>query len=159
MIRISVAAVAAISLIPPAFGQAAGGHHEVGAHVMVTPSELKWDDIPSLPPGAKIAIIEGPMNEAAPFTAQLKFPANYRIAAHWHPAVEHVTVLSGTFHMGRGDRLDITKTRALPAGSIAIMQAKTNHFAWTGEETIVLLHGVGPWGITYVNPTDDPRKK
>ena len=155
----AAAAAAAISLIQPAFGQAAGGHHEAGAHVMVTPSELKWTDIPSLPPGAKIAVIEGPMTEAVPFTAQLKFPANYRIAAHWHPAVEHVTVLSGTFHMGTGDRLDTAKTRSLPPGSTAIMQAKTNHFAWTSEETIVLLHGVGPWGITYVNPTDDPRKK
>src|SRR5439155_12594686 len=108
MIRTSVAAAAAavavISLNPPVFGQVAGSHRETGAHVMIIPSELKWVDIPSLPPGAKIAVIEGPMSDAVPFTAQLKFPANYRIAAHWHPAVEHVTVLSGTFHIGTGDR-------------------------------------------------------
>jgi hypothetical protein len=47
----------------------------------------------------------------------------------------------------------------LPAGSVAIMQIKTNHFLWTKEETTVQIHGVGPWVITYVNPADDPRKK
>lgn len=129
------------------------------AHTMVVPSELKWAPVPSLPPGAQIAVIEGPMNAAVPFTVRLKFPADYKIPAHSHPAIEHVTVISGTFNMGTGDKLDTTKTMALPPGSVAIMQPKTNHFAWTKEETIVQLHGVGPWGVTYVNPADDPMKK
>ena len=133
----------------------AQGH---GGHTMVLPSELKWTDIPSLPPGAKIAVIEGPMNQAVPFTVRLKFPANYQIPAHSHPAVERVTVLSGTFNMGSGDKLDKTKTRALPAGGIMIIPVGSNHFAWTAEETVVQLNGVGPWGINYVNPADDPRK-
>ena len=130
-----------------------------GAHKMITPGDLKWSDVPSLPPGAKIAVIEGPMNEAVPFTVRIRFPANYKLPAHWHPAVERVTVLSGTFNMGVGDELDAQKTTPLGTGSIAIMQPKTNHFAWTQEETVVQLNGVGPWGITYVNPKDDPRKK
>jgi anti-sigma factor ChrR (cupin superfamily) len=128
-------------------------------HRMVAPADLKWTDVPSLPPGAKLAVIEGKMNEAEAFTVRLKFPANYRLPAHWHPAVERVTVLSGTFHMGTGDKLDQAKTMPLTVGSIAIMQPKTNHFAWTKEETIVQLHGTGPWGITYVDQADDPRKK
>lgn len=130
-----------------------------GAHVMITPRELKWSDVPSLPPGAKIAVIEGPMNEAVQFTVRIRFPPNYQLPAHWHPAVERVTVLSGTFNMGVGDKLDMQKTTALTPGSIAIMQPKTNHFAWTKEETTVQLNGAGPWGITYVNPKDDPRTK
>ena len=129
------------------------------AHVMVMPADLKWADVSSLPPGAKIAVIEGPLSEAVPFTVRIKFPANYRVPAHWHPAIEHVTVISGTFNMGTGDKLDQSKTKALSAGSIAIMQPKTNHFAWTKEETIVQVHGVGPWAVNYVNPADDPRKK
>jgi hypothetical protein len=126
---------------------------------MITPGELKWSDVPSLPPGAKITLIEGPMNEAVPFTVRIRFPADYQLPAHWHPAVERVTVLSGIFHMGVGDKLDMQKTTPLAPGSIAIMQPKTNHFAWTQEETVVQLNGVGPWGITYVNPKDDPRKQ
>lgn len=128
-------------------------------HQMIKPADLKWTNVPSLPPGAKIAVIEGKMSEAQPFTVRLRFPANYRIPAHWHPAVERVTVLSGTFNMGTGDKLDEAKTMPLAVGSIAIMQPKTNHFAFTREETVVQLHGVGPWGITYVNDADDPRKK
>jgi hypothetical protein len=128
-------------------------------HQMFKPADLEWSDVPSLPPGSKIAVIEGKMSEAQAFTVRLKFPANYKLPAHWHPAVERVTVLSGTFHMGTGDRLDPAKTMALSVGSIAIMQPKTNHFAWTKEETVVQLHGTGPWGITYVNEADDPRKK
>lgn len=129
------------------------------AHVMVDPSDLKWTDVPSLPAGAKLAVIEGPMNEAAPFTARLKLPSGYNIPAHWHPAIEHVTVIAGTFNMGVGDKLDKARTRALAAGDVAIMQPGTRHFAWTRKEAIIQIHGVGPWGINYVNPADDPRKK
>jgi quercetin dioxygenase-like cupin family protein len=130
-----------------------------GAHTMVTPGDLKWVDVPSLPPGAKIAVIEGPLTDAVPFTFRLKFPADYKIPAHWHAAIEHVTVISGTCNLGTGDKLDAAKTKPLSAGSVAIMPPKTNHFGWTKEETIVQVHGVGPWGLTYVNPADDPRKK
>ena len=133
--------------------------HDHGKHVMVLPAELKWADVPSLPPGAKIAVIEGPMSEAVPFTARLKLPANYDVPAHWHPAIEHVTVISGTFHMGTGDKLDRSKSKALTPGAVAIMQVGTRHFAWTKEETVIQIHGVGPWAVNYVNPDDDPRKK
>lgn len=129
-----------------------------GGHAMTLPSDIKWSDVPSLPPGAQIAVLEGPMNQAVPITARLKFPANYRIPAHTHPVIEHVTVLSGMFHMGSGDTLDTARGKALPPGSFVAMPAGTPHFAWTTEETVVQLHSVGPWGITYVNPADDPRK-
>jgi hypothetical protein len=142
--------LASLSLSPLALAQ---------GHTMIAPSDLKWADVPSLPPGAKIAVIEGPLNDAVPFTIRLKLPANYKIPAHWHPAIEHLTVLTGTFHMGLGDKLDTAKTHAMAPGGIAIMPPKTHHFGWTAEETIVQLHGVGPWGVTYVDPADDPRKK
>lgn len=132
---------------------------QTAAHVMVTPGELKWTDVPSLPAGAKLAAIEGTLNEAVPFTFRLKLPANFQIPAHWHPAIEHVTVISGSFNLGTGDKLDKSKTKPLSAGSIAIMQPKTHHFGWTEQETILQVHGVGPWAINYVNPADDPRKK
>lgn len=129
------------------------------AHVMVSPDELKWTDMPTLPARAKVAVIEGPLNEAVPFILRLKLPANYEIPAHWHPWVEHVTVISGTLNMGMGDKLDRTKTQPLRAGSVAVIQANVNHFSWTGDETIVQVHGIGPLVITYVNPADDPRIK
>ena len=125
---------------------------------MVKASDLKWNAVPSLPAGAQITVIEGPMDKAAPFTVRIKFPANYRLPAHTHPAVERVTVLSGTFHMGMGPKLDQSKTEPVRTGDIMIMDPGTQHYAWTNAETVVQLHGTGPWGITYVNPADDPRK-
>jgi quercetin dioxygenase-like cupin family protein len=127
-------------------------------HIMVLPTDLKWDDDKALPPGAKLAVIEGPLNEAVPFTFRVKFPADYKLPAHWHPAIEHVTVLSGTYNFGTGDKFDKEKTKALTPGSFEIMPAKTNHFVWTSQETVVQIHGVGPWAINYVDPADDPRR-
>jgi quercetin dioxygenase-like cupin family protein len=156
LIKLLTLALALAALGPTAARAQDPSHAD---HIMVVPADLKWADAKSLPPGAKVAVIEGPTNEAVPFILRIKFPADYKVPAHWHPAIEHVTVISGTFNMGTGDKLDMEKTKALPPGSIAIMQPKTNHFAWTSEETVVQAHGVGPWVINYVNPADDPRKK
>lgn len=155
----TLAAMAAAIGAMGAIGSTAALAQSHGDHLMVVPDELKWTDVGSLPPGAKLAVIEGPLNEAKPFTFRLKLPANYQIPAHFHSAIEHVTVISGTFNMGAGDKLDTKATRALTAGSAAIMQPGTRHYAWNADETIVQVHGVGPWTITYVNPADDPRKK
>jgi len=157
MARVSTIATVIVALL--ALLPAAGAAQTHGTHMLVVPSDLKWADVPSLPPGAQIAVIEGPLNEAKPFTMRLRFPANYKIPAHYHGAIEHVTVISGTFNMGLGDKLDPKATRALGPGGMAIMQPGTRHFAWNEGETIVQVHGVGPWTITYVDPADDPRKK
>lgn len=129
-------------------------------HLVLTPEEMKWaPGPPSLAAGAKILVIEGALANPGPFTFRLLLPAGYKIAPHWHPAIEHVTVLSGTFNIGMGEIFDSEKLKALPAGSIAFMQPKTPHFVLTKEETIIQVHGVGPSALNYVNPEDDPRKK
>jgi quercetin dioxygenase-like cupin family protein len=149
-----VLGAAGVLVAGPATAQTLAGH------AMVAPTDLKWTDVPSLPPGAKIAVLEGPMNKAVPFTARLRMPANYRIPAHWHPAVEHVTVLSGALYLGAGETLDLAKGMALRAGGFAVMPAKAPHYAYTTNEAVeIQLHGVGPWGVTYLNPADDPRAK
>jgi uncharacterized RmlC-like cupin family protein len=126
---------------------------------VVSPDDLKWSDVPSLPPGAKIAVLEGKMSEAGPITARLKFPANYSVPAHFHAGVERVTVLSGTMHFGMGDKLDPKKTTAVGAGGFLIMPPNMSHFVWTREEAVSQINVIGPWSVTYVNPADDPRKK
>lgn len=132
------------------------------ASVMVTPDELVWKPMKTLPPGAVMAMIEGSpdtlFTQALPFTFRLKLPANYEIPAHHHPFVEHATVISGALHMGYGDKVDRSKSKTLPAGSVAVMQADTKHFSWTDQETIVQIHGVGPLIVHYADPALDPRK-
>jgi quercetin dioxygenase-like cupin family protein len=126
-------------------------------HILVTPDELQWSDIASMAPGAEITVIEGDLGEAEPFTFRLKLPADYRIDPHIHPAYERVTVLSGTFHFAHGETFDRDATTALPAGGVAIMPPGAPMFGWTEEETVIQLHGEGPWGIEYIDPEDDPR--
>lgn len=129
-------------------------------HVLVTPGDLTWQEgPPSLPQGAQFAVVEGDPKKEGLFTMRVKLPAHYRVPAHWHPADEHVTVISGTFHMGTGDVLDTAQGKALPVGSFALMPAQMHHFAWTTDEAIIQLHGTGPWQINYINPADDPRKQ
>jgi quercetin dioxygenase-like cupin family protein len=139
------------------FAVIAGSSADDDRHVAIAADSLEWRSAASLPAGADIAVLEGPMNKPGPFTARLRFPADYRLPAHWHPAVERVTVLSGTFHMGLGDRLDTTRGMALGVGDMMIVQPQTRHYAWTTQPTVVQLHGSGPWEIHYVDPADDPR--
>ena len=128
------------------------------AHRIITPGELKWQDVPTLPPGAKVAVIEGKMSEPGPITARVKLPAHYRIPPHFHATQERVTVLSGTVNIGMGDRFDQGKTTAMKPGTVLLMPPKMHHFAWTSEETVFQLNVTGPWTVTYLNPADDPRK-
>jgi quercetin dioxygenase-like cupin family protein len=127
-------------------------------HTMLTPDQMQWKDAAGLPPGTKVTVIEGPMNEAVPFTIRIKFPAGAKVPPHWHTQIEHTTVISGVFNLGVGDKVDASTVKSLPVGSAAFMQPKTTHFASFDEESIIQVHGVGPWTITYVNPADDPRK-
>jgi hypothetical protein len=126
-------------------------------HLFVKASELEWNPIASMPAGAKMALIEGDLSMEEPFTFRLKLPADYQVAPHVHPAYERVTVLSGTFHFAHGEEFDRDTTQALKPGDMAIMAPGEPMFGYTEEETVIQLHGTGPWGIEYINPEDDPR--
>ena len=125
-----------------------------------SPAEIKWRDGPgSLPAGARFAVLEGDPAKDGPFVMRLWFPDGYRIAPHSHPKVERITVISGSFNLGMGEKFDASATREMLAGTFGFWPADMRHFAWTKGETVLQLHGIGPWSITYVNPADDPRAK
>ena len=128
------------------------------AHVMATLTEAKWSPAPPLiPPGAQIAVLTGDPTKPAPYSVRFKFPANYAIPAHSHPADENVAIVSGELFMGMGNKLDTTRAVGLPPGGYALVPANQNHFAFTKKETTILLYGTGPVDFKYVNPADDPR--
>lgn len=129
-------------------------------HRYFTPTDIKWSDAPpSLPKGAKVDVLEGDLASPGPFTMRVMLPAGYKVPPHFHPGIEHVTVLSGSFFMALGDRWDESKGHEMTAGSFGYMAAGARHYAWTKKPTVLQIHGMGPWGITYVNPTDDPRNQ
>src|ERR1700733_9340200 len=101
------------------------------------PSKIQWQDgPPSLPTGAKIAILEGDPDKPGPFVFRVKVPDGYRIPPHTHPKPERVTVISGTFHIGMGDKFDAGKGKAMPAGTYGTWPAKMHHFVWVKGETV-----------------------
>ncbi len=133
---------------------------EMGDAKLSPVGRIAWKDgPPSLPKGAKFAVLEGDPNGEGPFVFRVKVPDGYRIPPHTHPKPERVTVISGTFHLGMGDKFDESAGRAMPTGTYGYWPAGMKHFVWVTGETIVQFHGMGPWSIKYVNPDDDPRNK
>ena len=103
--------------------------------------------------------LEGDPTKEGPFVVRFLFPDGYHVAPHTHPKTERVTVISGVLHLATGEALDRNSAKGLPAGSFGFWPAGMKHTAWSEGETIIQLHGVGPWQINYVNPADDPRKR
>ena len=129
-------------------------------HKVVSPQEIKWGPAPpSIPPGAQAAVLDGDPGKEGMFALRLKLPKGYHIPPHTHPKPEVVTVLSGTFRLGMGKTADQSKAQALPAGSFFALSPGMEHYAFADEDTVVQLNSTGPWGLTYVNPKDDPRQK
>jgi hypothetical protein len=125
------------------------------------PDQIKWGQAPPfMAPGASLAVLEGnPMAKSGDFTVRLKMPDGYKIAPHWHPNRENVSVLSGNFKVGMGDKFDESKMMLFPAGSFAYMDPDMHHYAMASGEVIVQVHGMSPLQFNYVNPADDPSKK
>lgn len=144
-------------------GQQSGGDDVVvqSTHAaLYPPADIQWKDgPPSLPPGAKFALLEGDPRIEGPFVLRIRVPDGYHIPAHTHPKPERVTVISGTFKLAMGENPKKENAQVLPAGSFGIWPPGMIHAAWMEGETIVQIHGIGPWSINYVNPDDDPREK
>jgi quercetin dioxygenase-like cupin family protein len=152
--------LAAVSLLLSAtVALAQGAPTTTAPHaIIVLPDEVTWAPAPpSLPAGAKAAVLEGDPKQAGPFTMRVSFPDGYRIPPHFHPAAERVTVIKGTFRLGMGDKFDESALNSMPAGSYVSMQPDTHHFVQSKGSTVVQINGIGPWKLTYVNPGDDPR--
>jgi quercetin dioxygenase-like cupin family protein len=149
--------IASLTLLLFIFNQPALAQDWHDNHLMLTPDELEWGPVASMGEGAQIAFIEGNLSETDPFTFRLLLDPGYIIRPHIHPEYERVTVLKGTLHFAHGEEYNPDQTRALPVGGLAIMPPGEPMFGYVEEETIIQLHGNGPWGIEYINPDDDPR--
>lgn len=143
---------------PPVDDKKASSAHTQGEMGFYPLADVNWKDGPgSLPKGAKFAILEGDPGKDGPFVMRIRVPDGYQIPPHWHPKVERITVISGSFNLGMGEKFDQSATREMAAGTFGFWPAGMRHFVWAKGETVIQLHGIGPWAITYVNPADDPR--
>ena len=114
--------------------------------------DLKWTPIIK---GCELAPVAGnPNAEGEPFVLRLRCADGAKIPAHWHPTDENVTVLKGTFLVGMGDTFDETKLTTMNVGNFVTMPKEMRHFALSKGESIVQVHGVGPFKVNWVNPAE-----
>jgi quercetin dioxygenase-like cupin family protein len=129
--------------------QPAGQHEQ---HSVITPEVMKWN---AASKGIDAAVLSGsPSVEGSHFVLRLKMADGVKVPPHWHPIDEHLTVLSGTFYMGMGEKFNESLAKEMPAGSYGFMPKEMRHFAWCKGETIVQIHGVGPFKTIFVNDVD-----
>lgn len=152
--RVSLVVLAAAIMGAPAGALAADADQ-----VFVNSNDLKWGDAPpTVPKGAKIAVLYGDPGKTGPFVLRLMVPAGYKIPPHWHSQTENLTIVSGALYLGDGDKMDTAHAHALKVGGYHYLPAKAHHFAFTKVATVVQVHGDGPFDINYVNEKDDPQK-
>jgi quercetin dioxygenase-like cupin family protein len=142
---VAVAAPEAADAVPP--------------HAMLAPAAMKWQPFPPGGPGVQVSVLAGDPEKPGPFVLRIKSPAGAKVAPHWHPTDEHITVVSGTFAVGMGEAFDAKALKSMPAGSYLLLPREMRHFAVSRTATVLQVHGNGPFQVNFVNPADDPRNK
>jgi quercetin dioxygenase-like cupin family protein len=121
--------------------------------------DIDWRPFAAFPPTVRLAVVVGDPSRPAPYTVRVKVPGGVRLMPHRHPEDRVYTVISGVFYIGLGDRFDGDGLQAFAPGSVIVLPGNTSHFHWAKSgEYVTQVSGIGPLGIEYVDPSDDPRK-
>jgi len=151
--------VAAVQVLA-ATSKASTGLAQAPAGAAKHDPEIHWGPAPAVfPPGAEFAVMAGDPSKAEEFTVRLRLPDGYKIPPHTHPTTENVTVLSGTFLAGMGGQFVESKLQPFSAGGFASIPATMAHYAMARGKTVVQVHGIGPFSLTYVNAADAPKPR
>jgi quercetin dioxygenase-like cupin family protein len=125
----------------------------------VRPEDIEWKPFPAFPPAARLAILVGDPQLPAPYVIRVRVPMGTRLMPHKHPEDRIYTVVSGIFYIGLGEEFDESKLVAFAPGSLIVLPGGQPHFHWakTGEY-ITQVNAIGPLGLEYLDPDNDPRK-
>ncbi len=136
--------------------------HQPGQSVFkATLSEdVEWKAFPAFPPSARLAVVVGQPSEKGPYTIRVKVPHGVKLMPHKHPEDRVYTVISGVFYIGLGEQFDANKLQAYPPGAVIILPGDSFHFHWAKSgEYVTQVTAIGPLGMEYENPKDDPRRE
>jgi quercetin dioxygenase-like cupin family protein len=124
----------------------------------VLPEDIEWKRFPAFPPSARLAVVVGEPTGPGPYVIRLKLPAGVKLMPHVHPEDRVYTVISGVFYIGLGEHFDSEKLEAYPPGSVIVLPGGTPHFHWARSgDYVTQVTAIGPLGLEYVDPGDDPR--
>jgi quercetin dioxygenase-like cupin family protein len=136
--------------------------HQPGQDVFrsIGPEDIDWKPFSAFPPGVQLAVVVGEPSQAAPYVIRVKVPSGVKLMPHRHPEDRVYTVISGVFYIGVGEQFDAEKLEARAPGSVVVLPGDTPHFHWAKSgEYVSQVTAIGPLGLEYLDPTDDPRQK
>lgn len=120
--------------------------------------DIDWKPFPAFPPSVRLAVIVGDPSSEGPYTIRVHVPHGVTLMPHRHPEDRVYTVISGVFYIGLGDQFDAEKLQAYPPGAVVVLPGDTPHFHWAKSgEYITQVAAIGPLGLEYLDPKDDPR--
>jgi quercetin dioxygenase-like cupin family protein len=134
--------------------------HEPGQNAFAStlPEDIDWRPFPAFPPSVRLAVVVGEPSQAAPYVIRVKVPSGVKLMPHRHPEDRVYTVISGVFYIGLGEQFDADRLQAYPPGSVIVLPGDTDHFHWARSgEYVTQVAAIGPLGLDYVDPKDDPR--
>ena len=136
--------------------------HQTGESVFrsILPEDIEWKSFPAFPPQARLAVLVGEPTQPGPYVIRVKVPTGVKLMPHRHPEDRIYTVMSGVFYIGLGNKFDGDKVQAFPPGSVIVLPGNTSHFHWAKSgEYVTQVTAIGPLGLDYLDPADDPRKR
>jgi quercetin dioxygenase-like cupin family protein len=136
--------------------------HQLGQDVFrsVLPEDIDWKPFAAFPPSVRLAVIVGHPSDAGPYTIRVRVPQGVKLMPHRHPEDRVYTVISGVFYIGLGEQFDAEKLQTYPPGSVIVLPGNTFHFHWAkSSEYITQVTAIGPLGLEYLSPKDDPRNR
>lgn len=134
--------------------------HERGQEVFTAllPEDIAWKAFAAFPPSVRLAVLVGDPSKEGPYTIRVHVPHGVKLMPHKHPEDRVYTVISGVFYIGLGDQFDADKLQAYPPGAVVVLPGDTSHFHWAKSgDYVTQVAAIGPLGLDYVNPEDDPR--
>ena len=136
--------------------------HQPGQDVFkgILAEDIEWKPFPAFPPSVRLAVVVGQPSQPGPYTIRVKAPHGVKLMPHKHLEDRVYTVISGVFYIGLGDQFDADKLEAYAPGSVVILPGNTSHFHWAkAGEYVSQVTAIGPLGLEYLDPDDDPRKQ
>src|SRR5262249_39768298 len=134
--------------------------HQPGQDVFkaIMSEDFEWKPFAALPPSVRLAVLVGQRSQEGPCVIRVKVSRSLKLMPHKHPEDRIYTVISGVFYIGLGEQFDPEKLEAYPSGAVIVLPGDTSHFHWAKSgEYVAQVTAIGPLGVEYVNPKDDPR--
>ena len=142
---------------PPTIGIHQPGQADFGSAL---PEDIDWKPFPAFPPSARLAVVVGDPSGPGPYVIRVKLSSGVKLMPHQHPEDRVYTVISGVYYVGLGTQFDEGQLQAYPPGAVIVLPGGTPHFHCAKSGTYVTqVTAIGPLGLEYIDPVDDPRNQ